>query len=660
MPAVINITPPFLTFEDSDGKPLEDGIIYVGQANLNPLIEANRTAVYADVGLTVPVAQPIRTSGGYPVLNGAAARLYAGLTDYSIVVLNKKGELIFSSLSNKTKFGLIDLSTDVTGTLSYTLIKYDRVQAEINAGVVPVNYFYPPGDIRRYGAVGDSNGTTGNGTDNTAALQAAVDYAEQFGGAVFIPVGCYRFTAPIIMTGMTNKYDFGGESTLQSILFADFTSGVRVAALNLGNVSGTRAYVKFHDFMLKGVSDPNVDGIYCNFTSSLTEMEALYIWRFHNGVVLANDFYTKFVNCQVNFNTNNGIQTGYLIDGVTLAACFNIGFFGCDFSFNGANGISVTNCESLGFIQTASEGNQFCQFNLNGVEGADFSGCYSEHSPTDPGVPVAQVYILNCNGITINGLTASAFKHDGSPIILVQTSTGVDITAFRCRTTGGPFNAVAIKIDQGIGVAINSCYLSDCNALISLAGTSRVEINNTVFSGYIFPVFCAANNHKVYWNQAVAADVTASFFNATDSVDLWYQDNSKNKIEQTEAFNISVTPAELNAGGKNIILPVLASERWRILDIILYTQTPYDAGGDRNIQILDDVAPVIFATITAATLKAAASVNRWGSAAVPFPVTGDVFTPSTSNHAVKVKYQGGAANYATGTINITVVAMRTA
>jgi hypothetical protein len=52
-------------------------------------------------------------------------------------------------------------------------ILYPRTAAEIAASVTPTNYAYPPGDVRRYGAVGD--GSTSDTTAFTNALLVSMD-----------------------------------------------------------------------------------------------------------------------------------------------------------------------------------------------------------------------------------------------------------------------------------------------------------------------------------------------------------------------------------------------------------------------------------------------------------------------------------------------------
>lgn len=97
----LSIQPPFPIFTDSDGSPLENGYIWLGQINLNPV--SNPISAYWDANLTQLAGQPIRTLNGYPSNNGTPGRLYVN-SDYSISVLNKNGSLVYGSPSAKDRF----------------------------------------------------------------------------------------------------------------------------------------------------------------------------------------------------------------------------------------------------------------------------------------------------------------------------------------------------------------------------------------------------------------------------------------------------------------------------------------------------------------------------------------------------------------------------
>lgn len=120
--SVIQIDEPFKIFHDIDGMPLEDGYIYIGEAGLDPI--TNPINVFSDYALTLPIVQPIRTTGGYPVVAGTPVNLYTVLGYYSITVLNKRGTLIYTDLtvqynSNVLGMGFPSLQTaanaDLTG-----------------------------------------------------------------------------------------------------------------------------------------------------------------------------------------------------------------------------------------------------------------------------------------------------------------------------------------------------------------------------------------------------------------------------------------------------------------------------------------------------------------------------------------------------------------
>jgi hypothetical protein len=92
--SALSIQPTYPIFTETDGQPLEDGYIWIGQTNLDP--QVNPINVYFDAALTIPAGQPIRTINGYPSRNGTPARLYVN-SDYSIRVMNKNGSVVYSA-----------------------------------------------------------------------------------------------------------------------------------------------------------------------------------------------------------------------------------------------------------------------------------------------------------------------------------------------------------------------------------------------------------------------------------------------------------------------------------------------------------------------------------------------------------------------------------
>jgi hypothetical protein len=121
------IESPFPVFTGLDGKPLDNGRIYVGVANLNPV--TNPVAVYWDESLTIPASQPVPTSGGYAVYRGSPAQLYADAATVSIRVEDGAGALVFSAASvaafsvglSGGSTGLTVSNSPVTGSGTMTL-----------------------------------------------------------------------------------------------------------------------------------------------------------------------------------------------------------------------------------------------------------------------------------------------------------------------------------------------------------------------------------------------------------------------------------------------------------------------------------------------------------------------------------------------------------
>jgi hypothetical protein len=518
-------------------------------------------------------------------------------------------------------------------------------------------------NVLDYGAVGDSNGTPGNGTDDTAAIQAAVTAASDTGKIVFIPVGTYRITAPIDFTGDTNKIGFHGESNLQTIIYADFTSVTKRAALSLNNTTGTRAYVSFKNFRLQGKSDPNTVGIYCNFTGSFSQLEDVVVSSFYDGIIIANDYQMKIVQCFSLSNLNNGLQIGYLIDGVTLAQCNNITIFGGLYNVNGANGIYVIGCRAIDLVQCCAEANEFTNIFLQNILGGNLSGVYMEYRDTLPDLYSAQLRLSGCSGVTINGLSVSEFKAGAGPVIDIDSSNGIVISgvAIEKGFSGTILSAIGIRLFNSFSVTIDGCVIDGCTVGINLLTNARCTINNVNFSNYTNPLATSDSaNIRVQWKNTQAVWVAASSIPANAKVDLEYIDNTKNVIDGTNVFNVSVTFSELAAGAtKKIIDSTLASERWRIIDIIAVGLIVADAGGDRGLGLTDGTS--VYTVIPAATLKTVNFQGRWGSTDVPFSaVASAMIQPTVAGTDLVAYWSGGTTDYTAGVFNIQVTAERIA
>lgn len=636
---------PLEQFRDTDGTPLEDGYIYIGTANQNA--QTNPITVYWDQAGTITAAQPIRTSGGFPVRAGAAARVYVAADDYSIVVRDKNSRLVMSKLT-VDEFSSAFIQFTQSGTGAVTRTAQDKMRETVS--------------VKDFGAVGDSNGTTGNGTDDTTAIQAAVTFANATGRSVYIPAGCYRITAPINFAGAQTKAEFCGESNFNTIIFADFTSGSPVAALSLNASAGARTYVAFKNFQLKGRGVANVSGIYCNYGSEFTEIENVWVFQCYNGIVVANDFNVKLTRCQTWYNLNNGIQIGYTLAGV-LAASNNIMLLGCLSTYNGANGYYIKAARALGMVQCDGEANTYSNIYLDSVYGGSLTGTYMEYASTEPGSPVAQLYMIDCTGVTVDGLSVSAFDNSGNPVIfLASGNNGISLSGIAIETAGAPTNAIGLRVNDSYGVTLRSSYFNAMSIGVYVENNARLTIEQTNFSNCTVPVSTTGTGSKtITWLDAVDAEITASAPQIASNVRIDYAtvSNQKNRINETKSFNVSISSAQLAAGASvKLIDAVLASEQWRILNILVVGLTPF-SGGNRNLAVSNGTHT--YTVIPSASLALATLQAAWGSASVPYSATvWHMLQPTAVGGDLTALYSGGTTDHTAGDLNITIVAERIA
>jgi len=113
---------------------------------------------------------PVITSAEMNWLDQQARAAGVGLSNP--VTIAQGGTQASNAPQALANLGGITAATLTATAATGALVVYPQTLAETAADVTPVNYNYPPGDIRRYGAVGDGM------TDDTAAfaLATSIDY----------------------------------------------------------------------------------------------------------------------------------------------------------------------------------------------------------------------------------------------------------------------------------------------------------------------------------------------------------------------------------------------------------------------------------------------------------------------------------------------------
>ena len=568
--------------------------------------------------------------------------------------------------------------------------------------------------ITDFGCVADSNGSSGNGTNNSPFLQAAVNYAVATGRRLWVPSGqgkVYRFSTPInFALGGNQRMAIHGESELGSQFFADMTNGVMTAAWNINNASGNRVYIDFQNFSLVGVNDVKTCGIYCNWTSGYSQMRDVLVMKFYNNIVIANDYYMKLWNITSEFALNNGLQVGYLLDGVTQGPCNNMLIIGGEYANNTGNGIYIFGAQTLGLTQVSSETNKYANIYIANSWGISLSGIYSEFAPGSGGTPVAQILFDGCSGVSVNGVSVSAFDVQSRPIFLIRNGcAGVTLAGLGVSTnwtawlpshaytvgqtvsngtgvylctvagtsagSGGPTgtgsgiadggvtwnfaSTIGVQVDNSFGVSIAGS-ITNCAIGVAISASSRVTLDGCYFQGnYYAPVMTDTTGLMLDWRGATAAQVAACNFSAANILDIRFIDGTEWVVGNLCTFNIPVIYSDLSGGlSKQIITHKFPGEQWRIVDIVAVDVAAFaGGGGNRNLQVTDGTR--IWTLIPAATLGTLNFQARWGSTGVPYSATYyHMINPTSAGSDLVASYSGGSADYTAGQLTLVITAQR--
>lgn len=163
--SALSIQVPFPVFQDRDGQPLDNGYVWIGTANLNPI--TNPVAVYYDAALTIPAVQPLRTLNGYISRAGTPAQIYVDGVNFSILVQDSKGTMVYSFPDGT---GLSPNAFGITYTPPFTNSVSTTVGDKLSEFITPQDF----------GALADGV------IDDSVAIQNAAIYCQANGKPLLI------------------------------------------------------------------------------------------------------------------------------------------------------------------------------------------------------------------------------------------------------------------------------------------------------------------------------------------------------------------------------------------------------------------------------------------------------------------------------------------
>ncbi|WP_073946532.1 glycosyl hydrolase family 28-related protein [Streptomyces kebangsaanensis] len=296
--------------------------------------------------------------------------------------------------------------------------------------------------VKDFGAQGDGN------TDDTAAVQAAVDAASAAGGrTLYIPAGRYILNGPITWASGVNAIGAGARATvlqstnqnndcitgtdisdvtLQGLQLSGpgrgFGSGVRFTRLSAPAITG----ITLRDLLIQSFGG---DGVFCH------QLAGSILHRVRVRTCGGTGFHL-----QAPQDTILGGASTSLI-GCTAEGCVTGGFW--------LDGMAYTALAACA-VQQSPAG-----YRLDGCTGVSLTGCGAEQCTTG-------LTVYGGTGNTVNGFTTKA--SDGTSVWLTSSAKGV-VLAGVSEVAPGPGATTCLRADAGTIATVLGLTAVKTNAL---------------------------------------------------------------------------------------------------------------------------------------------------------------------------------------------------
>lgn len=489
---------------DANGTPRAGARLFVYLAGTS-----TPTTVYQDSALTIPHASPILANS-----DGTFPPIYADSASNDIKVDLKNSDGTSVSGYPVDDVPLID--------------KFPPTDSEIAAGITPANSAYAPGDVRRYGVIGDGV------TDDSAAFQMAINANK--GRLIYVPFGLTPRVAGIALVGSDyngTMIRVDGELLLSPSGASGTTNYKSGGGVGIGAYVGV-AFENCSNCSFEGkwhgnrANQPADEHIFCIALSGVTNfrMPTSAFREIRGDGVYLN---------QVSWNSNGS------------SGCKNVSIgnvIGYNSADDGRNLMSVIACESLsiGSFDSYQIGGT-----VNGVlepGGLDIEPNAGYQACTDISIGALTVRTAGNGGLGIHG---QAITNDATRDWCVRrVSIGSATIYSTCTVSCSPLNLQRAREVTAKVVAVSSA--SSEGASIDFADHLVLDLNVIGFAVGVFlgltdwvydsSIDINVKNYSTFGISAsglgrcrVRGRVYAS--TASTAIPLWFNDNARGPITQS-------------------------------------------------------------------------------------------------------------------------------
>jgi hypothetical protein len=292
-----------------------------------------------------------------------------------------------------------------------------------------------------------ANAGLGGVTDDSTAVQAAIDAAEAAGGIVYFPSGTYRIVTALTLdlTGFSDDGDVDGVGILgagnnNTELYWDGVSAGACLTIS-GGTTGEQyhAHAMVRGFKFTPATARRAGDIALKLdTLAYAYFDDLFFRSFDTGTDITDCVSMNFENCHWRW-------CSYGITGnpqVSIAPPNNINFFGCELANAYEYGASFEDCANISFIGGAIEGNGVNGSDTNrygvriltpgpgGSVGATFRDVYFEANATKCDIWVdagSNDFAVSIDGCNFNRITGTAGQFVTNNILISRDSGDGDV-----------------------------------------------------------------------------------------------------------------------------------------------------------------------------------------------------------------------------------------